>query len=63
MTEERLALKVEEAAKMLSISRSQAYQLIAEGVLPHVRFGNAVRVPRRALEAWVEQRTTTGRSV
>lgn len=59
---ERLALRVEEAAALLEISRSQAYALIAEGVLPHVRVGNAIRVPRRELEAWLEASTVRGRS-
>lgn len=58
---ERLALRVDEAAALLSISRSQAYQLIAEKKLPHVRVGESVRVPRAALEAWLEEQTVPGR--
>lgn len=59
---ERMALTVEEAADQLAISRSQAYQLIHEQRIPHVRVGNSIRVPRRELEAWLEEETVRGRS-
>jgi excisionase family DNA binding protein len=62
VTTERLALTVEEAAKLLSISRSLAYRWVKDGTLPAIRVGNAVRIPRRALEAWIEERTTQGRA-
>lgn len=52
-----MALRVADVAKLLSISRSHAYEMVRTGELPHVRIGNAVRVPRRALEAWLDQRT------
>lgn len=51
---ERMALTVEEAAEQLAISRSQAYALVKRGVIPSILVGKARRVPRRALEAWVE---------
>jgi excisionase family DNA binding protein len=51
---ERLALTVDDAAKLLDISRSLAYEWVKNGTLPTIRVGNAVRVPRRALEAWIE---------
>lgn len=54
---ERLVLRVEEAAALLSVSRAQAYALIARGEIPSVRVGKAVRVPRRALEAWLDAQT------
>jgi excisionase family DNA binding protein len=62
VTTERLALTIEEAAELLSISRSLAYRWAKDGTLPTIRVGNAVRVPRRALEAWIEERTTQGRA-
>ena len=58
----KVALRVEEVAELLSISRALAYRWVKEGTLPHVRVGNAVRVPRRALEAWLEERTLIGRA-
>ncbi len=46
-------LRVTEAAKILSISRSRAYELIAQGVIPSVRLGASVRVPALALTRFV----------
>lgn len=43
-------LKVKEVAALLRVSLSQAYDLVAEGAIPSVRLGKAIRVPRAALE-------------
>lgn len=48
-------LTVPEAAKVLRIGRNLAYELIARGELPSVRLGRAIRVPRSALERWLER--------
>lgn len=48
--EEPLALTVEEAARLLGISRTLAYESVARGDLPAVRLGRRIVVPRRALE-------------
>lgn len=51
---ERLMVTVPEAAKILSISRSQAYELVARGVIPSRRLGiKCVRVPLDALREFV----------
>ena len=50
----RLGPTVVEAAKVLGISRSLAYQLAASGELPTVRLGRRLVVPRRALERLLE---------
>ncbi|GEM_PF-910790 len=42
-------LRAPEVATFLNISRTQAYRLIENGTLPHIRLGRSVRVPRRAL--------------
>ena len=47
---ERLVLSVTEAAEMLGISRSLAYQLVARGELPSRRFGGRVVVLLRPLQ-------------
>lgn len=52
---DKLLLRVSEAAERCSIGRSTAYELLASGQLPSVRVGRAVRVPVRALEAWIEE--------
>jgi excisionase family DNA binding protein len=54
--EHRLALTVAEAADMLSISKSYAYELLERNELPSVRIGNTVRVPKRELERYLENR-------
>jgi excisionase family DNA binding protein len=54
-------LRVEEAAKVLRIGRSAAYEAVAvfqatggaEGI-PAIRIGRSVRVPKRALLRWID---------
>ena len=62
MAESPLLLRVSEAAKLLGISRSTTYTLIARGVLPHVYLGTGrvLRVPRGSLTDWVEEATRGG---
>ena len=55
---ERLTLTVEEAARLLGISRAFAYELIARDELPSLRFGRRVVVPRKALERLLESDST-----
>jgi excisionase family DNA binding protein len=51
---ERLVLKPDEVAQMLSIGRSKVYALIASGELPSIRIGKkGVRIPYDALRKWV----------
>jgi excisionase family DNA binding protein len=56
MDGQREWLKVPEVAKMLQIARSRAYELVGEGEIPSVRIGRSVRVNRRELEKWLEER-------
>jgi excisionase family DNA binding protein len=46
----RLTVTVREAAELVGISRTLAYELIARGELPHLRLGRRILVPRRAIE-------------
>jgi excisionase family DNA binding protein len=62
-TNEKLAYRVAEAARLLSLSRSTVYELIAIGDIPSVRLGRSrgrgvIRVPAEALHKMIEQRTT-----
>jgi len=54
---ERLAVNVPTAAKMLSVSKSTAYALIEQGLLPAVRLpgGKRLIVPIDTLKAWLLQ--------
>jgi len=58
--EQKLALTVEEAAALLGMSRSKAYQAVRSGELPSVRFGGSVRVPRRALDELLDRAARRG---
>ena len=49
----RLTLTVPEAAELLGIGTTLAYELIGRQQLPHVRLGRAERIPRRQLEEWI----------
>lgn len=49
-TSDRLALSVEEASRLLGISRSLGYELAAQGRIPTVRLGRRIVVARVALE-------------
>ncbi len=51
-----LLLNIPQVAKMLSLSRTKVYELIATEGLPVVRFGRAVRVSFTALQQWLDQR-------
>jgi excisionase family DNA binding protein len=51
---ERLVLSVPEAARMLSISRRLAYDLVARGELPALRLGGRIVILRRPLERLLE---------
>jgi excisionase family DNA binding protein len=53
-----LLLRVEDAARMLSVSKSHLWGLIWGGQIPHVKLGRAVRVPQRALEEWISDNSS-----
>jgi excisionase family DNA binding protein len=59
---EPLLVRVEEAARILSLSRSTIYEMLERGELPSVRCGAARRIPMATLRAWVEQQTETAAS-
>jgi len=49
-------LTVPEVARFLKISRSKAYRLVERGEIPVLRIGRNVRILRRDLERWIEER-------
>jgi excisionase family DNA binding protein len=57
--QDRLALSVEEAARLLGISTWLAYELVHQGELPSLRLGRRIVVPRAALERMVGLRRET----
>ena len=54
MAENRRTLNVDEAAKMLGISRAFCYALVGRGEISSLRLGRRIVIPRRALEAMLE---------
>ena len=48
--EKRLTLTVEEAAKVLGISRAFAYEAVRRGEVPSIRIGRRILVPKAALD-------------
>ena len=47
---QRLTLSVEEAGRILGISRGAAYARAEDGSLPTIRLGKRLLVPKRALD-------------
>jgi excisionase family DNA binding protein len=50
-----LLLTVPQAAKVLAISRSKLYELLAAGAIRSVRIDGSRRIPAAALSAYVDQ--------
>lgn len=52
-----LLLRIDDVARLLSVSRATAYRAVLTGELPSVRISErVVRVPRLALLAWLAER-------
>ena len=45
---------VNDIARILGGSRTQAYRLVQEGLFKSVRIGNAIRIPKRSFDKWLE---------
>ena len=50
----RKTYSVEEAAHLLGISRSLAYECVKTGQIPAVRFGSRIVIPTHAVDALIE---------
>jgi excisionase family DNA binding protein len=50
MAMEKLTITVEQAGKLLGISRALAYEMARTGKLPVLRFGRRMVVPMKGLE-------------
>ncbi|MCP3992839.1 MAG: excisionase family DNA-binding protein [Actinomycetia bacterium] len=55
MSQERLTISVDEAASLLGISRSAAYDCVKTGELPSIRMGRRVLIPLAVLQRLVEE--------
>ena len=45
---------VSEVARILGVSRTQAYRLVQEGLFKSVRIGNAIRISKRSFDEWLD---------
>ncbi len=52
---EKLTLSVEEAGKVLGVSRQIAYKLSRQADFPTLHIGRRVLVPKKQLEAWMDR--------
>lgn len=48
--DKRLCITVPEAAKLLGISRNHGYELVKRKVIPSMRLGNRIVIPKIALD-------------
>jgi excisionase family DNA binding protein len=55
LTTEICLLKGNDVARLLNISGAFAYQLMRQGEIPTVRIGNAVRVRKEDLLAYIDR--------
>ena len=55
MSLEPLTISVPEAGRLLGIGRNVAFRLANERVIPALRLGKKLRVPRVAIERMLEQ--------
>jgi excisionase family DNA binding protein len=58
--EDRLVFMVEEAAQLLGISRSFAYEAVQRGEIPSMRIGRRILVPKAALERYLQSALPPG---
>ena len=52
--EVRLALRIEDAAEVMSLSRTAVYALLREGLLRAVRHGKRVIIPRTEIQRYLD---------
>ena len=45
---------VNEIARILGVSRTQAYHLVQEDLFKSVRIGKAIRISKRSFDKWLE---------
>ncbi len=50
---ERDLLRPSDLSGNLGVTTGRVYQLLKEGVIPSVRIGGAIRIPRAAWDTWL----------
>ncbi|WP_029471105.1 helix-turn-helix domain-containing protein [Blautia producta] len=54
---EKLVYSIPEAAQLLGISKSYAYELVKLRRLPIIDFGKRKVIPKTSLETWIQKNT------
>ena len=55
LVSEKLTYTIDEAARLLGISRNSAYEAARRGELPAIRLGRRILIPRSRLEAMLDR--------
>ena len=58
MDDAKILYGPEEAAEAISVSRSRMFQLISDGEVESIKIGRVRRIPRTALDAYVDRLRT-----
>ena len=53
IVDDRVVFTVKETAQALRISENTCYELLRQGVIPHVKLGSQYRIPAWNLRAWL----------
>ncbi len=56
----QLLLRPSEVRDITGLSLATVYRRVADGTLPGIRIGGAVRIPQARLQQWFDRNTTGG---
>lgn len=60
---EKLVYSIQEAAKLLGISRSYAYELVRNGTIPALELGKKRVIPKEKFIAWINGKESEKREL
>jgi excisionase family DNA binding protein len=55
-------MKTDGVARWLNVSESTVRKWVHYGFIPYIKLGGAVRFSKKDIEAWIQERTETGRA-
>jgi excisionase family DNA binding protein len=58
LTGQRKAMKVEDVAELLDVSKQAVYEYVKKGSLPALKLGSTIRLNPRDVARWLESRMT-----
>ena len=62
-TEQPALLRVNEVARIIGFGRSKTYDLIRAGEIPSIEIDGNIRVPRKSLQDWLDQKISSAGGV